>query len=59
MTEKTELKNQLKGFPHAARQKGAGGTFEGCVNVRVNVQSDRLRFAVERSTPRLARKPWD
>jgi hypothetical protein len=53
MTEKTELKNQLKGFPHAARQKRAGGTFEGSVNVLVNAQSDRMRlriaFAVERA----------
>ena len=33
-------------------------TFEGCVNFFVNVQSDRPRFAVERSRPWLARKPW-
>jgi hypothetical protein len=43
---KTKFKNQLK---------EAGGTFEGCVSA----QSDRLRFAVERSGPWVAGKPWD
>jgi hypothetical protein len=54
MTEKPNSRINSKDFRIPAEKKSRR-PFEGCVYV----ESDRLRFAIERSRPWLTRKPWD